>query len=301
MEPERYAQAVAAMTEQGRLDEAIDLAHEALQRLADDHSDRPLWLAQLGELYDGIGDVTRAESSYTNALTLLGEAKGREGVRARLLTDLGRVYLRQQKHLEAEETARQAVDVVESSPSADATNIAFALRHLAVVYLYRRDFGSAEPVLERVLRLVGTALAPDDPEIATALTDLAHVYEQRGRADDAESLREEARAIVAAPYRRLSDRIEDMLRACGATERQLAEVVHGLAQGHQPPQPYLATQEHADALDELAWMLFVRAPELNRNAIATSAMMVDLARNGAMSWSEILEHLAATEVAAARA
>ena len=293
MDLDRYAQAVAKMAEEGRYDEALDLAHEALLRLPPGSPESAPWHAHIGELYLGKSEPLLAENAFREALVALARGDRRSPVRGRVLTELSRLYLRQLRFREAEQVAQEALELAECSPNASASTIAFSLRNLAVVHLFERDYISAEPLLERVMRMLGSALAPDDPELATALTDLAHVYEQRGKSADAESLREAARAIVATPYRRLADRVEEILTTTGATPAQLAEAVAEVRMGSSPPPPL------AEAADELAFMLFVRAPEIDANAPESSEYMVDLARAGRMSWSEILDQLAQTEFAVA--
>jgi tetratricopeptide (TPR) repeat protein len=290
---DRYAVAVAKMAEEGRFDEALDLAHEAMIRLPPGSPEAAPWHAHIGELYLGKGEPLLAENAFHEALVALARGDRRSPVRGRVLTELSRLFLRQLRFREAEQAAQEALELAECSPAASASTIAFSLRNLAVVHLFEKDYASAEPLLERVMRMCGSALAPDDPELGTALTDLAHVYEQRGRMADAESLRDSARTIVATPYRRLADRVEEILSATGATSEQLAEAVAELRQGSSPPPPL------AEAADELAFMLFVRAPEIDANAPQSSEYMVDLARAGRMSWSEILDQLAQTEFAVA--
>lgn len=293
MDLDRYAVAVAKMAEEGRYDEALDLAHEALMRLPPVSVEAAPWHAHIGELYLGKGEPLLAENAFREALVALTMGERRSPVRGRVLTELSRLFLRQLRFREAEQTAQEALELAECSPNATAGTIAFSLRNLAVVHLFERDYVSAEPLLERVMRMLGSAMAPDDPELATALTDLAHVYEQRGRKDEAESLRESARAIVATPYRRLADRIEEILTTTGATPQQLAQAVNEVRMGSAPPPPL------AEAADELAFMLFVRAPEIDANATESSEYLVDLAYAGRMSWSEILDQLAQTEFAVA--
>lgn len=286
--------AVAKMAEEERFDEALDLAHEALLRLEPGSLEAASWHAHIGELYVAKGEAILAENAFHQALGALAASDDRRSpVRGRVLTELSRLKLRQLRFRDAEQHAQEALELAEAAPNASAGTIAFALRNLAVVHLFEKDYLSAEPLLERVVRILGTALAPDDPELATALNDLAHVLEQRGLLDDAAMLREEAKCIVATPYRRLADRIEEILGATGATPAELADAVAEVRQGSAPPPPL------AEPAQELAWMLFVRAPELDANAAETCEYFVDLARSGQMSWSEILDHLANTEYAVA--
>lgn len=294
MDLDRYAQAVARMAEEGKYEEALDMAQEALSRLPIGSVETAPWLAHVGEIQDARGEPYLAEQAFQEALTALDLGMRRGPVRLRVLTGLSKAYVKLGNVLEAESAAAQAVELVQASPDATATSLAFTLRNLAAVQLLRQDFDTAEATLEHIVALLGTALAPDDPELGTALLDLAYVYEKNGRADEARGLRADAEAIFSTPYQRLGERVEDAMRVHGATDAQVASLVARVAEG-TPAETLVADEEVSSTVGELAWMLFVRAGELDAGAPTTNAWMIDQVRSGQLSMHELLEVAAKAE------
>jgi len=284
------------MAEEGRFDEALEMAQEALSRLPIGSIETAPWLAHIGEIEDARGEPAAAENAFQEALTALDLGMRRGPVRMRVLTGLSKVYVKLRRTLDAEACAAQAVELVEASPDATATTLAFALRNLAAVQLFRRDLETAAGTLERIVGLLGTALAPDDPELATALLDCAFVLEQTGRAAEAAGLRDDAAAILVLPYRRLDEKVDDV-RARGTSDAQIAALVAEVAQG-VAPDSLVADGDVSATIEELAWMLFVRAGELDDNAPIANAWMIDRVRSGQLSMHDMLEEAAKRESAA---
>lgn len=295
MDLDRYAQAVAQMAEEGKYEEALDMAQEALSRLPIGSVETAPWLAHVGEIQDARGEAYLAEQAFQEALTALDLGLRRGPVRLRVLTGLSKVYVKIGRALDAESAAAQAVELVQASPDATATSLAFTLRNLAAVQLLRQDYETAEATLEHIVALLGTALAPDDPELGTALLDLAFLYEKNGRATEANGLREDAAAIFSTPYQRLDERVEDAMRVHGATDAQVAALVARVAEG-VPPETLVADEGVSSTVGELAWMLFVRAAELDEGAPVTNAWMIDQVRSGQLSMHELLEVAAKAEL-----
>ncbi len=295
MDLDRYAQAVARMAEEGRYEEALDMAQEALSRLPTASVETAPWLAHVGEIQDARGEPHLAEQAFQEALTALDLGMRRGPVRLRVLTGLSKVYVKLGRAIDAESAAAQAVELVQASADATATSLAFTLRNLAAVQLWRKDFETAEATLEHIVALLGTALAPDDPELGTALLDLAFVYERNGRDAEARGLRDDAAAIFTTPYQRLGERLDSAMRAHGATDAQFASLVARVADG-TPAEALVADEDVSSTVGELAWMLFVRAGELDSGAPVTNAWMIDQVRTGHLSLHELLDVAAKAEL-----
>jgi tetratricopeptide (TPR) repeat protein len=294
---ERYARAVAKMADEGRFDEALDVAAEALSRLPDVSTDRASWLAHSGEIEDGRGRVQDAEAAFQKALAVLDACtESRPSLRVRILTGLSKAYVKLGRIGEAEERAAEAVAIIDASPDASATALAFALRNLAAVHLLRRDFATAEQVLERVMQVLGTALAPDDPDLATALTDLAFVYDERGRAKEAAALREDAATILQTPYRRLAERLEDVMRTSGLSDAEVASLAESAARGTLGSE-FLPDAKMAEAIEELAWMLFARPRSNADQSQRVHAWLLERVKTGELSMLDVVEQLALSATA----
>jgi tetratricopeptide (TPR) repeat protein len=105
--------------------------------------------------------------------------------------DLKRTQL---AYAEAAEYYRQAVDMVESVPTA-RQELAEYLNAWGLTALEAGAYPIAEPLFQRALALREQELGPDHPDTATSLNNLAELYRAQGRYGEAEPLYQRALAL----------------------------------------------------------------------------------------------------------
>ena len=136
---------------QGRFDEAVDVAQQALKMaeraLRPDHPDVATSLNNLAELYRDQGKYGDAEPLYKQSLAIREKALG-----------------------------------------PDHPDVATSLNNLAELYRDQGNYGDAEPLYNRSLAIREKALGPDHPDVASSFNNLAELYESQGRYEDVEPL-----------------------------------------------------------------------------------------------------------------
>ena len=132
-------------------------------------------------------------------LMMDGEAKfGRtDGRMARLYTNMGEVYSRQERYEYAIQCLKQGLSVAEKAYGENSLETVPALIDLAQVYVHLANYGQAQPLLKRALAIVDKP-GEDDllPYLVVIETNLASMYFAEAKYDISEA--HFKRAVLAA-------------------------------------------------------------------------------------------------------
>jgi TPR repeat protein len=189
---------------QGRYDEAIPLAEQALRirqrALGPSHADVTASLRNLAALCEAKGDHGRAAVlfelvdasgglSFSEGVITLMKAKGGQ------LDVVRDELVAQKRYKEAIPVARAALLLAAMEDGPDHPDTFLSLTNLAVLYVYNRDYGRAEPLYLRALAIQEKAKGAIDPEVATILNNLASINFFQGNYARAEAFCERALSI----------------------------------------------------------------------------------------------------------
>ena len=278
---------IRAYDEQGRYQEAIPLAEQALalreRALGPAHPAVAEALTNLAALHQASGAYEPAEALLERALAIL--ASGAGAGHPDLLTPLNNLALihdERGEHARAEALYLRSLAVAEQALGKDHPDLAGPLSNLASLYRERGDYEQAQPLAERALAIVEAALGAGDPHVAMALDNLAALHEARGEHAQAAALMERSLAILqgalAADHPHLATALNNLAsvyrkqgddeRARLLYERALAIWERTLGDSH----PYVAVTLHnmaslywSMARDELALRFFRRGVEVHEH------------------------------------
>jgi tetratricopeptide (TPR) repeat protein len=148
------------------------------------------------------------------------EFAGQPEVRASLHDTIGHTYLMIGLFDEAEEHARQELQLRQEFLGDQHADIARTLVRLATALVEKGDLDEAEGFLRQVLAMRDSLAGPDELAVATALDWSARIAKKRGNLDEAESLLREARVILV---RHLADDHDLVMQNTEALGVMLAE------------------------------------------------------------------------------
>jgi len=116
-------------------------------------------------------------------------------LQARMLTMVGRTYLRMGLHAKALPLLERALALGRNAFRADHATLAQSLNDLGVLYREQGNVAVAEPLLRESLAMRRRLLGPEDKDVAVTLIELARVLTDTGRANEAEPAIRESLAI----------------------------------------------------------------------------------------------------------
>jgi eukaryotic-like serine/threonine-protein kinase len=123
------------------------------------------------------------------------EMTGEPELQARMLTMVGRTYLRMGLHAKALPLLERALGLGRAAFSAGHATLAQSLNDLGVLYREQGNLPAAEPLLRESLAMRRRVLGPGDKDVAVTLIELARVLTESGRGDEAEPAIRESLAI----------------------------------------------------------------------------------------------------------
>ncbi|WP_287734022.1 tetratricopeptide repeat protein [Microcystis sp. M095S1] len=200
-EAERLNQQVIQLYQQGKYNEAILLAEQALairkQQLGDNHPLTATSLNNLAELYRVQGRYSEAEPLYKQALAIIKQQLGdNHPLTAQSLNNLALLYRVQGRYSEAEPLYKQALAIRKQQLGDNHPLTAQSLNNLAALYYFQGRYSEAEPLYKQALAIIKQQLGDNHPDTASSLNNLALLYESQGRYSEAEPLYKEALAII---------------------------------------------------------------------------------------------------------
>jgi serine/threonine protein kinase len=123
------------------------------------------------------------------------EMTGEPELQARMLTMVGRTYLRMGLHTKALPLLERALALGRASFGSGHATLAQSLNDLGVLYREQGNLPAAEPLLRESLVMRRRLLGPEHKDVAVTLIELARVLTESGRVDEAEPAIRESLAI----------------------------------------------------------------------------------------------------------
>jgi serine/threonine protein kinase len=167
-------------------------------------------------------------------------------LQARMLTMIGRTYLRMGLHAKALPLLERALAIGRTTFGSGNATVAQSLNDLGVLYREQGNRAKAEPLLRESLALRRRLLGAEDKDVAVTLVELARVWTDAGRDGDAEPVIRESLAIrrkvfgeehnetavSKAELGRLLMRRDDLAGAEPLLRENVATTVHMLGADH---------------------------------------------------------------------
>jgi tetratricopeptide (TPR) repeat protein len=142
-----------------------------------------------------LGRNKEAESIYTQALPIKEQALGASHPSvARMLGNLGLIYLDEGRYRDAEGAFRRSLAVLEHAPGEEA-DVARTLDNFANAYEAQGRYPEAEDLFKRSLPIEERLYGTSHSSVADTLHNLSRVYVSQGRYQDAEGLLKRALSI----------------------------------------------------------------------------------------------------------
>ncbi|MFM6511617.1 MAG: tetratricopeptide repeat protein [Microcystis panniformis] len=199
-EAERLTQQVIQLYQQGKYNEAIPLAEQALtirkQQLGDNHPLTAQSLNNLALLYYSQGRYSEAEPLYKEALAISKQQLGDNHPDTAIsLNNLAELYRVQGRYSEADPLYKEALSIRKQQLGDNHPDTAQSLNNLAALYESQGRYSDAEPLYKQALAIHKQQLGDNHPNTATSLNNLAELYRVQGRYSEAEPLYKEALSI----------------------------------------------------------------------------------------------------------
>ena len=160
------------------------------------------WVATAFDTGDA-GDVwnwSRLDPLAPHAETVAAhaDAAGIAEPTARLINNLGVLFLAKALYARSEPPLRHALAIDEASLGKHHPNVARDLNNLAGLLQTTNRLGEAEPLIRRALAIDAASLGNDHPNVAIRLSNLAQLLQDTNRLGEAEPLMRDALAITQA-------------------------------------------------------------------------------------------------------
>jgi CHAT domain-containing protein/Flp pilus assembly protein TadD len=196
-EAERLNQQVIQLYQQGKYNEAIPLAEQALairkKVLGDNNRLTADSLNNLAELYKSQGRYSEAEPLLEQALAIRRKQLGdNHSDTAESLNNLAALYRDIGRYSEAEPLYQQALAIWKKLLGDNHPLTAQSLNNLALLYESQGRYQEAESIYQDILFIVKKQLGDNHPDTAQSLNNLAELYRVQGRYSEAEPLLKEA-------------------------------------------------------------------------------------------------------------
>jgi tetratricopeptide (TPR) repeat protein len=142
-----------------------------------------------------VGSFAQSEALFISALRILPRAD--ETTRASVLSELGDLYVNEDKLGKAETVYRESLAIYKKTP--DKAKVALLLRHLGALYSLQRRDDEAQRVLNEALKITRADLQTDKRLIAEIVNSLGVLYYRQGNMSKAEKFFLEAVQLLPAP------------------------------------------------------------------------------------------------------
>ncbi|TRU31067.1 MAG: tetratricopeptide repeat protein [Microcystis aeruginosa Ma_MB_F_20061100_S20] len=200
-EAERLNQQVIQLYQQGKYNEAIPLAEQALairkKVLGDNHLDTATSLNNLALVYHSQGRYPEAEPLFQQALAIRKAQLGDNNpATASSLNNLAALYYSEERYTEAEPLLKEALAIRKAQLGDTHPDVATTLNNLASLYQSQERYAEAEPLIKEALAIRKAQLGNNHPDTAQSLNNLALLYQSQGRYSEAELLYQQSLAIL---------------------------------------------------------------------------------------------------------
>ncbi|NEO45495.1 MAG: tetratricopeptide repeat protein [Moorea sp. SIO4A3] len=199
-EAERLNEQVVQLYQQGKYNEAIPLAEQALgirkKVLGDNHQDVATSLDNLAQLYWKQGRYSEAEDHYQQSLAIRKEQLGENHPDvATSLNNLGVLYYSQEIYTKAEDYYQQSLAIRKQKLGENHPSVVTSLNNLAALYYSQGRYAKAETFFQQSLSIVKQKLGYKHPNVASSLNNLGKLYYSQGRYKKAEDYYQQSLAI----------------------------------------------------------------------------------------------------------
>lgn len=147
-----------------------------------------------------LGDKAQAERLFKRAIEERAAAVGAaDGSVGEFTYELGHFYYGQGNYQAAEETLKNAADIVEKAYYAAHAKLAPILDDLSDLYIKQNKLEAAEPVLVKLLDVVDKCMNGDHRYNFETMHKLGYVYRRNGKTADAEKILLKALKTIDTP------------------------------------------------------------------------------------------------------
>jgi len=158
--------------------------------------DYGICLDNLAILYHDLGNYSKAELFYVQALSAKEKASGKENADyATSLNNLAELYREEGNYARAEALYEQSLVIFEKVLGKSDPNYALVLGNLAFLCQAQGSYAKAEHFFIQTLDVVEKTLGKEHPSYATVLNNLGFLYEKKGLYAKAELLHLQALSI----------------------------------------------------------------------------------------------------------
>ena len=206
-----------------RAEKAVE-AWGALKLPADDGI--AVALANLGNVFLGAGDYSRAAEAFERGLAILQRAKQRSVATAGALDNLASALLLQGRY----DDARRAIDrslEIRRDVGGEDPSLATSLELSALWFQRRGEYSKARPELERALD-IRTSASPDHPQVAVTLRLLGDQLWFEGAVLDSEQVYRRALTVAETALRAGHPEIALALQNLATLELEKGDIVSSL-------------------------------------------------------------------------
>jgi serine/threonine-protein kinase len=214
--------------------EALELFR---RRYGDDHLTVALSYERLGMVYEGEGDLERAEATYRESIERHRRLSNQQAL-AGPLSFLGNIKTKKGEYAEAETLMREALDLTRKFVGANHPQVATRLNYLASLLLLRGNYVEAEAAVRSALEIQQRVLPEGHVDFARSWTIMGEILTRKGETSRAEIFLRRALEIQTRTppknhwetyYKALT---ESALGECLTVQRRYAEAELLLVESH---------------------------------------------------------------------
>jgi len=192
--------AAAALAE-GRFEEARATYSELLSQVEKEYGAGDLRAASchqaLGEVYEGLGNMERAERHFQQGVAILEQQLGNSHpITLRVMTAFGAFYRRHKRFARAEPILRRAFQRWERLRSKSGLDVCETLDELSALYLEQGHIRDAERFKDKAELIRQQAKARDEEEMLRTMLTFAQQQIRKRNLGEAETLLREALAVT---------------------------------------------------------------------------------------------------------
>ena len=186
----------------GRDDLADPVFSEALQideqSLGPGSRELAIDFIDIGAHYGRMSRLGEAEQMYKRALNILENesTKKPDTDLALVLSNLGLLYLEQNRPDDAEAPLHKALEIRQAAFAQNSKEVAESMVNLATLYSNTGRRSEAKQMYEQAIDTLEMQLGPDHPETAEVLQDYADLLRDAGDIDAAKQLDQRAQSIL---------------------------------------------------------------------------------------------------------
>ncbi|NEP26593.1 CHAT domain-containing tetratricopeptide repeat protein, partial [Moorena sp. SIO3I6] len=204
-EAERLNQQAEQLYQQGKYNEAIPLAEQALairkKIFVNNHLDVATSLNYLALLYKLQGRYAEAIPLAEQALAIRKKVLGDNHLDvAASLNNLAELYKLQARYAEAEPLYQQSLAITKQQLGDNDLYVATGLNNLALLYKLQARYTEAESLYQKSLDIRTQQFGDNHFYVATSLNNLAELYKLQGRYAEAENLYQQSLAITKQQF-----------------------------------------------------------------------------------------------------